>query len=171
MRKFLVIIPICVLLVLGGCKFISWDQEKPDSGVGTIDNLVPMGEYAQIGYNDWDVQMKIVDVITGSEARQLLDYDEENDIIIVKFNIKVVETKGNYSPDNINMILKNGLNEKTSYVISASKKLGIKNIDSLEFGAEGEADCFAIFNLNLDDCRCLKYWTYYGGVECYFAVQ
>lgn len=157
MKKIVLLLLVFIMLPLSGCK----NSDRVSAAVGSSPkNPVPLGEYADICPGNQDVQLCITEVISGEEANRLFGIDKE--YTFVKFNIKVVLLKEEeFTPsDNIYMVLGNGTIEQDNSSSYEEEIIGLPYIGDDTFVTEGEIDCVALFKLDIDDCRCLRYEDY-----------
>ena len=77
MKKVALAFILAVLIFLSGCKWsLPWNRNLSTSSSSqsttsiqnnSPDNLIPIGEYGQIGYDNMDVQLKITEIMSGDD--------------------------------------------------------------------------------------------------------
>ena len=162
---------VSITALLSGCGIFNIDISESDSRGSSPENLVPLGEYVDICPDDRDVQLCILEIISGDEAKRLFDTDKE--LVITKFNMKAVSLNGEEfcPPSNVGMVL-NNVTIKTDYFSSDAEEIfGISYFRHDTFATEGSIDCVAVFWVDIDECRYLKYGDSTRKNETYFAIR
>ena len=171
MKKTLPVLLVICMLLSSGCQVF----KKPEASKGSSpENLVPIGEYVDICPDKRDVQVCILEIISGDEARRLVgSSDETHNYIIVKFNMKAITLNGKEfnPPSSMNMILNNGTIAQDTYTYDAEDNLGLPQFGIDTFAAEGEIDCISVFSVGIDQCQYLKYGDAVYENETYFAIR
>lgn len=169
--SLVLVFSLVFMILFNGCGISIGNKPKAAANDSSPENLVPLGEYVDICPDKQDVQVCILKIISGEEAKRLFDTDK--DLIIVKFNMKAVSLNGEEfrASSDMCMVLNNGTIKNDDYTYKPKEILGIPRFSEDTFAAEGAIDCVAVFWVDIDECRYLKYGSSAKKDETYFAIR
>ena len=154
------------LISLSGCR-------ETLSQYNTVDNPVPLGETEKIySHRGVEAEITIIEVISGEEARKIVDPDSNDDYTLVKVNVQILSLpNGTFSPFSLRAITQEGLEVIGVLPLYAEERIGMKSMSSITFATESSVDCFVLFRFNIDNISCLSYPPSFQGDDVYFAIR
>ena len=186
---FIIVLCIAFTCCMSGCFNFHPDPTPGDQSSSNVqkdvlgdslDNLVPLGKYADISSETWDAQIKIIEIIRESEANSIVTTanrynevpDSKHEYVIIKFNIKVLKLAENktFSPYSFSILSNNGILTDPPYAVASNicESINIEKIFNVKFASEGTVDAFKVFLIEKDQERCL---IYDGLSKCYFSLH